>query len=319
LQNGQNEKALDDVKLTLRLADSVRNETFLISHLVRIAVVTIALQPVWEGMAEHQWSDAQLTELDSQLAKLDFLADYKLTMRGEMVFQGGIIDYLQRHPEQFPNMSGDGNVVKRSLAARIRWHLIPSGWFYQSRLRCARPMVELYIPLSDTNRGIISPTATLHADAAVQDETKHPNRYNAIEKMLLPALGNAAKRFAYGQESVDLARVAIALERFRLVQANIPDRSTRLSPGSSKKCRRTSSTVSHCTIAAPLTENSCSIPLAGMKRTTTGRWSCKKMGCLTTRKAIGSGKIKSDSPPNGLRTQRRFRRKRAGASLHSFS
>jgi hypothetical protein len=56
-----------------------------------------------------------------------------------------------------------------------------------------------------------------------------------------------------------------------------------------------------------------------MKRTTTGRWSCKKMGCLTTRKAIGSGKIKSDSPPNGLRTQRRFRRKRAGASLHSFS
>ena len=230
LQNGQSDKALADVKLILRLNDSVRNETFLISHLVRIAVVNIALQPVWEGMAQHQWSDAQLTELNADLAKLDFLADYKLTMRGEMVFQGGIIDYLHRHPEELPNLSGNGNSVKRSLAARIRWHLIPAGWYYQNRLRCARPMVELYIPLSDTNRGIISPKAILHADAAVQAETKHPNRYNVIEKLLLPALGNAAKRFAYGQESVDLARVAIALERFRLAHGEYPGSLDALEP-----------------------------------------------------------------------------------------
>ena len=230
LQNGQSDKALADVKLILRLNDSVRNETFLISHLVRIAVVNIALQPVWEGMAQHQWSDAQLTELNADLAKLDFLADYKLTMRGEMVFQGGIIDYLHRHPEELPNLSGNGNSVKRSLAARIRWHLIPAGWYYQNRLRCARPIVELYIPLSDTNRGIISPKAILHADAAVQAETKHPNRYNVIEKLLLPALGNAAKRFAYGQESADLARVAIALERFRLAHGEYPGSLDALEP-----------------------------------------------------------------------------------------
>jgi hypothetical protein len=230
LQNGQNKKALDDVKLTLRLNDSVRNETFLISHLVRIAVVNIALQPVWEGMAQHQWSDSQLAELDSELAKLDFLADYKFTMRGEMVFQGRIIDYLKRHPEELPNMAGNGNPVKRSLAARIRWHLIPSGWYYQNQLRCARPMVELYLPLADTNRGIISPKATLHADAAIQAEIKKPNRYNGIEKMLLPGLGSAAKRFAYGQESADLARVAIALERFRLAHGEYPGSLDALEP-----------------------------------------------------------------------------------------
>ncbi len=46
LQNGQSEKALDDVKLMLRLADSIRTEPFLISHLVRIAMLQIALQPI---------------------------------------------------------------------------------------------------------------------------------------------------------------------------------------------------------------------------------------------------------------------------------
>jgi hypothetical protein len=68
LQTGQSDKALADVKLSLRLADAIRTEPFLISHLVRIAMVNLTLQPVWEGLTEHQWSDAQLDELDQALA-----------------------------------------------------------------------------------------------------------------------------------------------------------------------------------------------------------------------------------------------------------
>src|SRR5208283_1868387 len=39
LDSGQSEKALDDIKLMLRLADSIRAEPILISHLVRIALI----------------------------------------------------------------------------------------------------------------------------------------------------------------------------------------------------------------------------------------------------------------------------------------
>ena len=107
LQNGQSDKALADVKLMLRLSDSIRTEPFLISHLVRIAIVNIALQPVWEGLAAHQWSDAQLAELESDLAKLDFLSDYQVAMRGElMLCEIGDIDYLRRYPEQTPDLTG---------------------------------------------------------------------------------------------------------------------------------------------------------------------------------------------------------------------
>ena len=100
-------------------------------------------------------------------------------MRGELVLgQVGTFDYLRRHPEQFPNLSADGNFIKTPLLARIIWRLIPSGWFYQNQLRCARPMVERYLPLSDVNRGIISPTAARQADAAIEADTKHRNPYN---------------------------------------------------------------------------------------------------------------------------------------------
>jgi hypothetical protein len=46
LENGQSEKALNDVKLMLRLTDSIRTEPFIISQLVRFANCQITLQPI---------------------------------------------------------------------------------------------------------------------------------------------------------------------------------------------------------------------------------------------------------------------------------
>ena len=51
-----------------------------------------------------------------------------------------------------------------------------------------------------------------------------------LEKLLLPALGNAAKKFAYAQTSVDLARIAIALERYRLAHGEYPESLDALAP-----------------------------------------------------------------------------------------
>ena len=100
LQNGQSEPALADLKLSLRLVDSIRIEPFLISHLVRIAMVNIGWQPVWEGLAEHKWSDAELVELERELAGLDFLADYEFAMRGERACGIAAVEHL-RHTRNF--------------------------------------------------------------------------------------------------------------------------------------------------------------------------------------------------------------------------
>src|ERR1019366_3622195 len=49
---------LPDVQLGLQLTDKVHSEPILISHLVRLAMLQLILQPVWEGLAQHRWSDA---------------------------------------------------------------------------------------------------------------------------------------------------------------------------------------------------------------------------------------------------------------------
>jgi hypothetical protein len=230
LQNSQSDEALADVQLMFRLTDSVRSEPILISQFVRNAIVNLALQPVWEGLAEHKWSDAQLVELEKELTGPDFLADYELARRGEMVlFQGGIFDYLRRHPEQLASMSDEGN-SSPSVLVRILCRLIPSGWFYQNQLRCARMMLEQSLPAVDIKQRIVSPTAIRHADVVVEVDTKHRNLFNIMEKLFLPGLGKAVERFANGQNAVDMARVACALERYRLAHGEFPESLDVLAP-----------------------------------------------------------------------------------------
>jgi len=227
LQNGQPDKALDDVKLLLRLTDAIRTEPFLISHLVRIAMWQITLQPVYEGLAEHRWSDEQLVALDAELAKVDFLADYPFAMRGGLGFLSASTDSLMRHRQDLWMVSSEDGV---SLIPHCIYPLIPTGWFYQNQLNCARMVVECYIPLADVNRETVSPASVRHADEALRAEAKKTTPYNILKNLQLPWLGKAVEKFAYAQASVDQARTAIALERCRLAHGGYPESLDALAP-----------------------------------------------------------------------------------------
>jgi hypothetical protein len=80
------------------------------------------------------------------------------------------------------------------------------------------------------NQGTFSPALARRGDAALTAEIKSVSPFNMLEKLMLPALGNAAKKFAAGQNSVNLARVAIALERYRLAHGEYPESLAVLSP-----------------------------------------------------------------------------------------
>jgi hypothetical protein len=229
LENDQSDKALDDVKLMLRLTDSIRSEPFLISHLVRMAIFQIALQPVWEGFPEHKWSDAQLAELELELGKLNFLADYGVAMHGEQACAVGAIDYL-RHTRKLKDLIGsDGDGTFKERITGLLFYLSPSGWFYQNQLRYARVMVQS-LSLVDSEQQIITPPSRRHDGAAFNLEFGHGNPYNILVRMLVPAVPTAMQRFAYSQESVDLARVGCALERYRLAHGEYPELLDALTP-----------------------------------------------------------------------------------------
>jgi hypothetical protein len=225
LADGQSAKALDDVKLLLYLNNSLRNSPFLISHLVRVAIVAYELNPIWEGLAEHRWSDEQLVALDAELSKLDFLADYEFVMRGERAFALASFEN-QRRSREIISRQENGDLVTNKLT------FMPSAYFNQNELAFAQMSQQWLLPLVDTNSRIVSPVAWQRADDAVRAEKEHCHfpAYQAQALMVFPAISGLVRKVAAIQVSVDLARVACALERYRLAHGEYPETLDELSP-----------------------------------------------------------------------------------------
>jgi hypothetical protein len=225
LADGQSSRALDDITLLLRLNETVRQEPLLIAQLVSISTMSISLQAIYEGLAQHKWSDEQLAELQKQIGKKDFLADYQKAMRGERAFSIESLENMRR-THQWPtldNTSGS-NTVKM---INLYW---PKAMFYQNELTFARLHEKFTLPLIDSEKHRASPSAVLRADAAMQAEMKHYNPYKVLALVTFPALGKGAMRFARIQSGVDLAELACALERYRLAHANYPETLDALAP-----------------------------------------------------------------------------------------
>jgi len=231
VQSGQAERALDDIKLMLCLTESSRTEPFMISHLVRIAMVPLLLQPVWEGLADHRWTDAQLASLEADLGKLDFLADYNLALEGEMACAVGAIESVRhsKRPELdllFGGMDRPSDPSYDFVGLLSRF--APGGWFEQNKLACSRLSVNLHGPIVNLETRTVSPARLASATNAYHEIRLTP--YNWMMRIMFPWSFESPQKFAYGQWCVDAARIACALERYHLAHGNYPDTLDALAP-----------------------------------------------------------------------------------------
>lgn len=217
LKAGEKDKALRDVRLTLRLAESVREEPFLISQLVRIAILQLAVQPIWEGCARHDWTTGQLTELQAQLAGIRLLEDYGKAMRGERAFNNAALDFMRTGKVRMSEVLGNGD-MSGNLGDYIR--PLIGGWWRQNQVVLNRLHQERTIPLIDAARHrVFVPQAR---EAEDMPELRSAHIYNMLARMFLPAVMKTATKFAHAQTSLDLATVACALERHRLSSGEYP-------------------------------------------------------------------------------------------------
>ncbi len=233
LESRQADDAFQDLKLAFRISDCISNEPILIDHLVRLAMLKSDLQTVREGLVRHAWSDAQLAELERYLASLNLLAEYQLTMRGERAFGTGSLDYVRRrgwHENPF-DLLNDTSPAPSPILVRFLNPLV-GGFYYQNMLTIAEAHERFTLPAVDDKAHRIFPELSEEMDreirAAHQKPYLHP--YRIFSALLLPALSRATARSGQTQTFVDEARVACALERFRLANGGLPEKLEALVP-----------------------------------------------------------------------------------------
>jgi hypothetical protein len=233
---GQNDAAYRDLALMLKLSGADKDEPFLISKLVQIAMFRIAERELAKGLDAHLWSDSELAALQKEFEKLDFLAEYGDAMRAERACGNAEVEYILRHRWQFADMfasssdSSDSNDPTQSLAFRIL-PFMPSGWYHQNQLFISRIYEEVYLPDVDVANHRVHAAQLENLNQTLDQRLREGFQPEVVVgRILLPAMGNAEKKFAQAQVVADEARVACALERYRLAKGTYPETLAAMEP-----------------------------------------------------------------------------------------
>ena len=236
---GKTEPALEDIRFSFRLIDAVREEPTLISFRVRVSEVRLALQPIWEGMAEGRWSAGQLEAIQQALQRFDFLGDAKRGLQAECIGLGnGILEYLRRWPSQAHELVGLDEARAHPNATDLAAHVLawgPRGWLYQEQVEYDRLFDRFILPPVDTVASRVRSDLSSSNRAALDgllagDALQLLKAHRVFSTVLLPSLPNIHIKAAEGQAWVDVAVVACALERYRLATNQYPEMLDALAP-----------------------------------------------------------------------------------------
>ena len=222
MEDNQAEVALDDIRLNLRLAAAAGRDPTLVAGLVDIGITAINSEAVEDGLARHAWNDAQLADLQSELGGIDFLAQYRFTLRGELI------------TESIPNL--DYVKILRGTRNPISMgNLWPVGWTDLTKSK----VIDLILPelkSIDPQSRRVYPEVTRQVERDTEQAEALPWRlapWNLLVGISAPVFTNLAMKFAVTQVwRIDEARIACGLERYRLAHAAYPASLDALVPAS---------------------------------------------------------------------------------------
>jgi hypothetical protein len=256
LAAGRNDDATDDVKLMFYLSDTCKTEPFLISYLVRLACMHIVIQPVWEGLAEHRWSDAQLQQLQARLSSFDSFADMQWPLHAECAAGALTTDLMKKKglgtlvgmTSVSAKGAHDDSFLGDETVLNVLGRILPSGWYDMEKLNYCRLYEDLFHGTIDETAKRVFPDQIETNASKLEAVLNEPIQsdfmiatlthgvwhaiihHELIAAILLPSLRNIPTKAAAAQTAVDEAAIACALERCRLADGQFPENLEALIP-----------------------------------------------------------------------------------------
>jgi hypothetical protein len=189
-------------------------------------------QPIWEGLANGQWSDAQLQQFQEELQKINFAKEARRSVDAERAAFGVILfDYMRNHTPDLgdlfdatPEQGGIGNMFA----------FLPSGWLYFEQVSYHRAQEKTLLPGLDPVTGRIYPEVIRKNFAAMKPANgglfAHLLHHDILVSWLLPSLEKFYQKVALIETGNNETIIACALERYRLANGKLPDTLDQLSP-----------------------------------------------------------------------------------------
>lgn len=215
------------------MSDSLKNEPFLISHLVRIATLQLNASAIREGLHRHVWNDSQLAELQKKLAPIDLFAEFREAMRAERAW--GVIGMEEMINKKtsidvlgYFESNADVNKNRRTKEILFNAVQYSSCIFYQNMM-CLSTWEQIII---DSAVDIKQHRINVDMDEIMMKKLSgiKKNPFNFIAGMLVPSVTQTYMKAGRGQTTVDCGMVAIAIERYQLKNGKLPNTLNELVP-----------------------------------------------------------------------------------------
>jgi hypothetical protein len=227
LEAGHPETALADLRVLFALGQTASSQPVLIGSLVRLAITDLAIHPIWFGLARHRWQDAQLAELETNLANINIIADVQRCLRGDRAYALAALGEGGQPSESDQAVKAAGTNGTATSAPDRAMRSLPGAFRYQNLASLA---LSAQVLIARFNPAGPSVRLSTNLEQEVRTSLGKPTLYNNLARMLLPALSKSLEKAAYGQAAVSLALVACALERHRLATGNYPEKLAELTP-----------------------------------------------------------------------------------------
>ena len=221
LSKGDTTGAWQDTLNGIRLGEQLRTEPFLISQLVRIAILEINFQTYWEGQVNHQWSAEQLTAFQETFQSIDLLAGMESAIRAER----NMINHW------FTSVAQGGTQTQGFDELNSSLDYFPAFFFYSNQYQINRILTEIILPGIDVSNHRLNVHQFKKMEEEILDLKSSflPFRH-AIALMMLPGLDKYALKVSQTQAALDQSAIVAALERYRLAKGSYPKKLAALRP-----------------------------------------------------------------------------------------
>ncbi len=231
LAAGDSAAAYADFQDGFQTYRALRDEPTLIAGLVRIAAFASLCNAVGDGLRDHAWTEPELRKLEGDLASTTVWKDFRLSFAGERGFANWIGDALAGPSSgERTNMLNGMSATARGLRSTpfTALFLIPKRVFRDNQLRHNQYIDEMLARASEDGKGF-DPDGPLPSSPENLTGILDPY-YFFVFRLGAPGFSEVQDRFVHLQTQLDEARLACALERFRLARGVYPEKLAELVP-----------------------------------------------------------------------------------------
>lgn len=234
LHLGRSQDALEDLVFAWSLIHKLDTDRTIMASLVGESCFLYSLQPLWQGIATHQWSPEQLEEIQGKLERFQFIKSFKRNYLFETVWIARLYATIEAAwMQSFVGslMEKGGVIFNKEIpgletAMSYLFSKIPLGWIRLNLIHTTESAFDYAQATFQEDKHLIDPSVVkkkmLDFDV-LYNSTLNPDRF-FVPRFKEALFNNQTPRMAaQGQSYADMAWIACWLERFYKANSKYPE------------------------------------------------------------------------------------------------